>query len=108
MRRETHMRDKKDKKSLTIKIMAIVIAVLVLFVIFTFVVRPQMLKYNDDRRLEGVDYAVSSILLQIQSQGYAQLSISENQSVILTYVTPEELQFLTQVRQQQAAQQVAE
>ncbi|MDA3836917.1 MAG: hypothetical protein PF542_04810 [Nanoarchaeota archaeon] len=85
-------------------ILSIVVAVLILVILYFFVAQPQMNKYVAAKQYEGVNYALASILSGIQTQGFVQMPISENQSVILAYVTPEELQFLQQVRSQQAQQ----
>ena len=86
-------------------VLSIIIAILVLIGLYFFVFRPEKLAYDNTRRLEGMNLALGSILQGVQQQGFTQIPISKNQSVILAYVTPQELKLLTQIRQQQAAAQ---
>lgn len=82
------MRDNKDKSKKTVLILSIVIAVLVIAMVYLFVARPMIQKHQDNLRVEGVNYAVSSILASIQSQGYVEIPVG-NQSLILVPYIPQ-------------------
>ena len=97
MRNTTNMHERRDKKSLTIKIMAAVIIVLMLFMVFVFVIKPQMAKYDDNRRLEGIEYYVLAVILpQLQQNGFVQIPIGNETLILVPYIPPQGQQEATQ------------
>lgn len=89
------MRDNKDKSKRTVLILSIVIAVLVIAMVYLFIARPMIQTHQDNLRVEGVNYAVSSILASIQSQGYVEIPVG-NQTLILVPYVPSQAQNQTQ------------
>ena len=87
------MRENKNKQNLMIKIMAGVIILLVLFLIFLFVVQPQVAKYNDNKRLEGIEYYVLAVILpQLQENGYVQIPIGNETLTLVPYIPEQQAQ----------------
>jgi hypothetical protein len=81
------MKDKKDKKNLAIKIMAGIIILLILFITYSFIVKPQLQKYNDNRRLEGIEFYVLSVILpQLQQNGFVQIPIGNETLILVPYI----------------------
>lgn len=71
------------KQNLTVKILITVVAILILFIAFFFVVQPQMEKYNQKKQIEGYNFALGELLNVIQEQGSVAIPFSENESVNL-------------------------
>jgi hypothetical protein len=87
---------KQDKTKLTIRILSAVVIILLLFITFFFVIQPQMNKYADERRLEGIEYYVYQIILpQLQANGYVQIPIG-NETLILVPYIPEQQQNISE------------
>jgi hypothetical protein len=84
----------ENKNNLTIRILVGIIALLIIVLLFLFVIRPGLVNYNQNRQIEGynVGYyqAISNMLALIQSEGYIQIPIGENQSVFLAPFNPEQ------------------
>lgn len=105
-RRFKEMKDSNSNRGI-IWTMAGIILILVLVLLYFFVFSPQYDNFVNDKRLEGIDLYIAQIMLpSIQQNGFMQVPLG-NQSLILAAVSPEELQFLAQIRQQQAAAQQA-
>jgi peptidoglycan/LPS O-acetylase OafA/YrhL len=83
---------RQNKTKLTIRILSAVIVVLLLFIAYFFVIQPQINKYTDEKRLEGIEYYVYQIILpQLQANGYVQIPVG-NQTLILVPYIPEQSQ----------------
>ena len=81
---------REDKNKLTIRILSIAVVVLLLFMAFLFIIQPQMNKYADERRLEGIEFYVLEVILpQLQANGYVQIPIG-NETLILVPYIPEQ------------------
>lgn len=86
-----------NQNKLTIKILSIVIIVLLLFIAFFFVVKPQMNKYADERRLEGIDlYIYNFILPQLQANGYVQIPIGNETLILVPYIPEQQTEPIVQ------------
>ncbi len=72
----------KEQKFL-VPILVGVIVVLALLVIYAFVVKPAINGYAVKSYNEGVNYAISTMISQLQNNGYVQIPLPNNQSVIL-------------------------
>ena len=76
-----------NPSKLTIRILSIVIILLVVFMAFFFVIKPQMNKYADERRLEGIEFYVLEVILpQLQANGYVQIPIGNETLVLVPYI----------------------
>jgi len=105
MKHDRMNQNRSDKSKLTVKILAGVVVVLVLFIAFFFVVQPQMNKYVAEKQIEGAQlFIYQSMVPQIQSTGFAQVPVG-NETILLAYVTEAEAQFLQQARAAQAKAQ---
>jgi len=93
------MKDEKAKTRLVVGILVTVVVLLILFVLYLVVFQPQYSKFVDEKRVEGINLFIGQIL----ANGFAQIPVG-NQSLILAPVTPQELQFLQQIRQQQISE----
>lgn len=81
---------RQDKNKLTIRVLSIAVVALLLFMAFLFIIQPQMNKYADERRLEGIDlYIYNFILPELQANGYVQIPIG-NETLILVPYIPEQ------------------
>lgn len=89
------MRNENDKGKKIIWILSVIIAVLVLALVYFLVISPQIENKNlikeDNLRIEGFNYAIGSILANIQQQGYVEIPIG-NESLILVPYMPEQIQ----------------
>lgn len=65
-----------------------VIVVLALVLLYAFVVQPSMNGYAVKLQNEGVAYTLSLILAQVQQNGYVEIPVSENQSLVLVPYSP--------------------
>ena len=72
-----------DKYRKLVWILGIVVAVLVLFLIFLFVLRPATMNFVGDKQMEGVNIAIASIIQSVYVNGYVDIPISEDQSLTL-------------------------
>lgn len=82
-----------DRTKVTIVVLSIVILVLAVFMLYYFVIQPQIQGYVIQKQTEGMVYTVNTILAQIQQYGYVHIPVNENQTLILVpYVPPEQTQ----------------
>lgn len=77
----------KDKKFL-VPILVGVIVILMLLVVYAFVVKPAINGYAVKSYNEGVNYALGTIVSQLQTNGYVKIPLSNNQSVLLVPYVP--------------------
>ena len=85
--RMRHEVSPRDKTKTTVRILSAVVIVLVLFIAFFFVVKPQVNKYALNRQIEGANYVYSDILTNIQQNGYYAIPVG-NQTLVLVPYTP--------------------
>ena len=79
-----------DRTKVTITILVILVVLLAAVLVYLFVVQPAIQGYNIQRQSEGVQIAVSAILTQLQQQGFVQIPLGENQTLILVQWTPQQ------------------
>lgn len=77
----------RNKTGVLIGVLIFVIAVLLLIVIYAFVVKPAIINYQVTNQNQGINYAVGTIIQQIQQNGYAQIPVG-NQTLILVPLQP--------------------
>lgn len=90
------------KHKLTVRILTAVVAVLVLFIVFFFVAKPQVENYDSRKQTEGANFVLGTIVNSVQTQGFVGIPISDNQTVNLVPV-----EACGQIVQQQLLQQQA-
>ena len=71
---------------MTINILIAVVTVLILFIAFFFIAKPQMENYEIKKQTEGVNYILETILQSVQTNGYIGIPVDENQTVNLVPV----------------------
>ena len=59
----------KETNNKALWILSGIIIILILVLLYFFIIQPQIDAYNDEKRIEGINYAVASILQGIQAQG---------------------------------------
>jgi len=85
----------KDKKARIMAILIGVIVILVLVLLYFFVVRPSMDNFVLNKQIEGVNFAYSDVVTQIQTNGYFALPLGQNEAgedqtlILVPYVAPE-------------------
>jgi hypothetical protein len=94
--------DNSQKTKRTIQILIGVVAFLLVFIAFFFVVKPQVNKFVYAKQMEGANFAVANIIGGVQANGYVEIPVSANQSLVLVPYVPEQQQV------QQVAQQIEE
>ncbi len=60
-----------------------IIVVLGGILVYAFVFAPAVTGYTVDKQNEGVQIAISTILNQIQQNGFVQIPVGENQTLVL-------------------------
>jgi hypothetical protein len=80
--------NKEERRGLVIKVLLAIIVILVLFIIFIFVVRPSFNNYVYNKQIAAQAIVLNNILYQLQQQGYVQLPVGENQTLILVPYKP--------------------
>ena len=75
-----------DKTRLTITILVVLVVALAAFVLYSFVIQPTIDGYVVEKQTEGVQIAVTTILTQIQQNGFVQIPLADNQ--VLTLIPP--------------------
>lgn len=86
------MRNERSRTGLIIGILLLVIGLLVMFLVYAFVVRPQITGYVIDRQIEAQSILISNIITQVQQQGFVQIPINNNQSIFLAPFNPQQEQ----------------
>jgi len=71
------------KQARFVAILVIVIIVLLLFIAYAFWIKPSINGYVIKKQNEAKDIVLNTILLQIQQQGYAQISDAQGNSLVL-------------------------
>ncbi len=80
-----------NKTGLIIGILLLVILVLAAVLAYVFLINPKISGYAVNNQIQGYQIAINDILAQIQQNGYVQIPVSENQSVILVlYQEPQQ------------------
>jgi len=87
------MRDERDRRGKVIKILLFVIILLVAIMLYAFLAKPvfddKVLEARNLGQTEGYIAGINDILSQIQQMGYAEIPLSENESVYLAVVQPQ-------------------
>ena len=75
--------EKQPKTGMIILTLIIVIVLLLGVITYAFVIQPKFNAYVVNKQIEAQGILVNGILSEIQSKGYVQISISNNQSITL-------------------------
>ncbi|MBI5803179.1 hypothetical protein HY448_00655 [Candidatus Pacearchaeota archaeon] len=78
----------RDNSGIIIAILLLLVVVLSGVVAYTFFVKPAVSGYIVNAQNQGIQFTLSSILLQIQQRGYVEIPVSENQTLILVPYNP--------------------
>jgi len=74
---------KKSRSGLVIIILIIIVLILLGIILYSFVIKPSISGYVLNKQIEAKDATLNTILLQIQQQGYAQISDNQGNTIIL-------------------------
>jgi hypothetical protein len=80
-----------DKRKILITVLIAVIVILAAIIVYAFVISPSVTGYTVDRQREGIEFAISSIIAQIQQNGFAQISVG-NETLYLRPFNPQQQQ----------------
>ena len=81
-----------NRTRILIVVLVLIIVVLAGIMLYVFAIKPKISGYVVERQREGVVIAVNSILAQLQQQGFVQIPLNQNQSIILVpYVPPQQI-----------------
>lgn len=72
----------KLKEKTVFRVLVALVVILGLLVLYAFILRPAYTGLVVDARNDGINIALSSILLQVQQNGYVQIPVG-NQTLIL-------------------------
>jgi hypothetical protein len=86
----------KDKKDVLIRVLAFSLIILLLVLIYILIIGPmiknkQSLTYNSGYNQGQVDL-LRAMVLQIQNQGFVNIPVNQNQSLVLIPYTPQQNQ----------------
>lgn len=97
-------RIQRKRTNLIIAILVLIILILIVIILYSFVIKPSINGYLVKKQVEAKDAVLKTILLQIQQQGFTQ--ISDNQGTLyLIPISQEDLQTLLTNQQAQRNQQ---
>ncbi len=60
-----------------------------LLVLYAFVLKPALTGYTIDARNEGINLVLTSIITQIQQQGYVQIPVGNETLILVPYQQPQ-------------------
>ncbi len=85
--------DKKARSTpaRVIFVLMIIILILLAIILYTFLIKPSINSYVIKKQTEAKDIVLSTILQQLQTQGYVQITDQNGNAVLLVPVTPEQL-----------------
>jgi hypothetical protein len=83
-----NINDESKKVRRTIKILVGFIIFLLIFILFSFIIKPQFDKYVYEKQMEGANFAISGIVIGVQNNGYVEIPLSSNQSLVLVPYVP--------------------
>ena len=94
----------RKRTNLIIAILVLIILILIVIILYSFVIKPSINGYFVKKQVEAKAAVLKTILLQIQQQGFTQ--ISDNQGTLyLIPISQEDLQILLTNQQAQKNQQ---
>ena len=80
-----------DNKYRTFFVATLLVAIVLIGVLVYMVfLKPTIQGYAVEKQVEGANFAVSNIISQIQQQGFAQISLGDNQSLFLAPFDPQQ------------------
>ncbi|MDO8467851.1 MAG: hypothetical protein Q7S56_02805 [Nanoarchaeota archaeon] len=80
---DNQMRIKVGYSGKVVFTLVLVILVLVAVVAYIFLIAPSINGYIVNKQIEAQQILVSTIIQQIQAQGYVQIPVSSNESLVL-------------------------
>ncbi|MEK6895185.1 MAG: hypothetical protein AABX48_01565 [Nanoarchaeota archaeon] len=89
---DNQMRIKVGYSGKVVFILVLVILVLVAVVAYIFLIAPSINGYIVNKQIEAQQILVSTIIQQIQAQGYVQIPVSSNESLVLVPYQPGQTQ----------------
>ena len=77
-----------NKTRVLITVLVLVIVILLGIILYAFVIKPKISGYTVQKQSEGVQIAVNYILTQLQQNGFVQIQVGEEQTLILVPYSP--------------------
>ena len=78
----------REKTGLIIGLLVIIILVLGGLVLYSYVGKPYISGYNNNIYNQGANDALTVLINQVQSRGYAEIPLNNNQVLVLVPVQP--------------------
>ena len=82
----------KGNRTRIIIILIVIILVLLSVILYSFVLKPSINGYIVNKQIEVKDATLNTILYQIQQQGYAQISDTEGNTIVLVPYNVQQMQ----------------
>jgi len=77
------MSEETKKMRVIIFLLVIIILILLVYILYTLVIKPKFNDYITSKQLEARDMVLTTILQQIQQQGFTQITFGPNNTLIL-------------------------
>ena len=81
------MREDNNKRR-TILILSVVVVILALAIVYFAALKPAMIKHDNKVYIQGGNSVMNSILSSIQSNGYVQIPLANNKTLVLIPYAP--------------------
>lgn len=83
--------ERNNKTGKVIGVLILIIVLLLAVVVYTLLIKPQFNAYVIEKQTETAELVLNTLLLQVQQQGYVQITDFEtNQTVVLVPYNPEQ------------------
>ncbi len=80
----------KDKRAtIIISVLLVIIVLLVGFILYSFLIKPQINGYVVEKQIEAQDMVFLGILSQVQQNGYVQIAYGNQSLILVPYVPPQ-------------------
>ncbi len=81
-----------DKKKVLITFLIAIIVVMAVILVYMFLIRPGVTGYAVDRQSEGIEFAIATIISQIQQNGFAQIPVGNETLILVPYIPEGQIQ----------------
>lgn len=76
---------RQDKNSIVIGVLVLLVIILSVLVIYAFVLKPVITGYVVGKQVEAQEIVVNNILLQLQQNGYVEISVGNDSLILVPY-----------------------
>jgi len=85
-------RERKNRTGTIMIVLIVIILILLSVILYSFVLKPSINGYVINKQIQAKDATLNTILLQIQQQGFAQISDTEGNTVVLVPYNVQQVQ----------------